>query len=219
MRYRTVTQPPRIVSDAELAEEERKRHADPVRYVLGLDLGKQQDYTALCVGTYIEGDSEALDVVHLERLPLGTSYIAQVDRVVDLFKREPLAGRCDLIVDATGVGRPVVDMMKDRNLRPLAVTITGGKRATETGHNEWSVPKIELVSTIQIALQNRSLRIADGLPFAGVLRDELAAFQMRVTDRANLTFDAISGHHDNLVVAVALCCWWIGVCPEAAALW
>jgi hypothetical protein len=46
---------------------------------------------------------------HLERFDLGTRYDAIVERVTTLFSRPPLAGGT-LAVDATGVGRPVVDL-------------------------------------------------------------------------------------------------------------
>ena len=72
---------------------------------------------------------------------------------------------------------------------------------------------------MQVALQNGALRIADGLPEAETLRDELAAFQMKVTDASNLTFDAMTGHHDDLTIATALCCWWVETQPERPALW
>ena len=81
------------------------------------------------------------------------------------------------------------------------------------------MPKADLVGSVQVALQNQALRVADALPFAEVLRDELASFQLKVTDKANLTFDAMTGHHDDLVVAVALCSWWVANAPQAADLW
>ena len=190
-----------------------------MRYVLGLDLGQTTDYTALAVGSYIAGDRKALDVVYLERLPLGTSYPDQVARVEDVLRRDPLRGRCRLVVDSTGVGRPVTDMFRERNLEPVEVTITSGSRSVETEPDEWSVAKQNLVGAVQVALQNQALRIADGLPEVETLRDELAAYQMRVTDHSNLQFDAVSGSHDDLVTAVALCCWWVETQPERPALW
>jgi hypothetical protein len=35
-----------------------------------------------------------------------------------------------LAVDATGVGKPVVDLLRERGLAPMAVTITGGDTVT-----------------------------------------------------------------------------------------
>ena len=47
-------------------------------------------------------------VGHLERLPLGTSYPAIVAHVGRLMTKLP--GRPELVIDYTGVGRPVFDM-------------------------------------------------------------------------------------------------------------
>ena len=67
-------------------------------------------------------------VRHLERMPLGTAYTAVTARVVELAQHKALVGNCRLVVDATGVGMPVVDML--RAARPgceiAAVLITGG---------------------------------------------------------------------------------------------
>jgi hypothetical protein len=96
-----------------------------VDYFVGLDLGQATDYTALAVLEKTEAlvTQQPRTVVrtyavrHLERLPLGTAYPAVVARTVALVAQPPLAG-CTLGVDMTGVGRPVVDML--RQARPRA---------------------------------------------------------------------------------------------------
>jgi len=65
-----------------------------------------------------------------------------VERVVQVAQSDALAGRCQMVVDATGVGRPVVDLL--RRARPgctiLPVTITGGeKESYDAGYHR--VPK------------------------------------------------------------------------------
>jgi hypothetical protein len=108
-----------------------------VRYFIGLDLGQRRDYTAIAVverlerpRPYGETEFEALLVRHAERLPLGTRYPAVVDRVRELTYLPELMGRCELIVDATGVGTPIVDLLRAERLGSslAAVTITSGGR-------------------------------------------------------------------------------------------
>ncbi len=48
---------------------------------------------------------------------------------------------------------------------------------------------------------------AKGLPEAEALQVELQAFQRRITERGHDAFQGI-GEHDDLVIAVALACWW-----------
>ena len=67
-----------------------------------------------------------IDVAYLSRLPLRMPYPDQIDRVAALLAQPPLANRADLVVDATGCGRPVIDMFVRAGLRPVSVTITGG---------------------------------------------------------------------------------------------
>jgi len=154
-----------------------------------------------------------LDVRHLERLPLGTPYPKVVERV-----RQALAQlstyRVALVVDATGVGMPVVDMLAQAGLGPIAISITGGN-SVSTEWGDWnvrriSVPKRDLVSTVQVLLQNQRLRIAEALPEATTLRKELVAFKVKISLNAHDSYgnDWREAPHDDLVLAVALPCWY-----------
>ena len=72
------------------------------RFIVGADIGQARDPTALAV---IEAEAEMILVRHLERLPLGTPYPDAVKRIGEVVQTLPGA---ELVVDATGVGRPVV---------------------------------------------------------------------------------------------------------------
>ncbi len=75
--------------------------------------------------------------------------------------------------------------------------------------NDWHVPKRDLVATLQILLQGKRLLVADALPDAAVLLQEMLNFQMKITAAANDVYGAWrEGAHDDLVLAVALACWW-----------
>src|SRR4051812_32912227 len=94
-------------------------------FLIGVDLGQSKDPTAIAVleRAEIKGSFDPvmyayrkiveLRLRHLERIPLGTSYVDVVDRVVRIAQFGPLAGRCRLVVDGTGAGRPVVDLLRD----------------------------------------------------------------------------------------------------------
>lgn len=183
------------------------------KYFVGLDLGQAQDYTALCViekhGMKVEESS--YHVRHLQRWQLGTSYPTIVASVADMLKRPPLAeGNVPLAIDATGVGRPVVDLFSREKLkaRLRPIMITGGDSVTRDGIFT-RVPKRELVSTVQVGLQTSRLKIATALPEAATLTRELQNFQCKITDAANDTYGAWrEGTHDDLVLAVALALWF-----------
>src|SRR5262245_46408789 len=98
-------------------------------YFVGLDLGQRQDYTALSVierhgrevanptAAQREKPSAMYLVRHLKRYELGTPYPAIVADVAATLQKEPLnQSRSTLVLDATGVGTPVVDMFKREQL-------------------------------------------------------------------------------------------------------
>lgn len=114
-----------------------------------------------------------------------------------------------MVVDATGVGRPVIDQMRAGGLDPVAVTITSGK-ATKQERGGWKLPKIELLRPLVTAVEGGRLKISAGLPYAEALMLELRAFERRVTRHANEQFEG-RGEHDDLVIAAALVCWRGGV--------
>ena len=170
-------------------------------YVVGADLGQAQDYTALAAVELVE---DGIHPRHLERLALGTPYPAVATRIAALV--QSLTG--DLVVDATGVGRPVIDILRDNGLNPVAVSITGGQSITFDG-DLWRVPKRTLVRALVVAFEAGRLKVARGLRFAGALERELRAFERRISARGHDSYGAVgAGAHDDLVIAVALAVWW-----------
>lgn len=191
------------------------------RYFVGLDLGQRQDFTALAVLERVETKGEwdawrmaykkdvTLRLRHLERVPLGTPYPEVVARVRRLLQTEAMGGHCDLVVDATGVGRPVVEMLELADLgcwvRP--VVVTGGRHESVEGG--WAhVPKRDLMSRLQVLLQGDRLKIAERLEYSAALVKEMAEMRVKVTQAGNEQYGAWrKGAHDDMVFAVALACW------------
>lgn len=190
------------------------------RYFVGLDLGQAQDYSALVVlerpvvpvGTPRHLRRPAYDLRYLHRWPLGTAYPAIVKDVRTLLQQPPLPNSI-LMVDQTGVGRAVVDMLAE-GLRGqvtcmfMPVTITAGQQATVSDTGCFNVPKKILVGTLQVLLQSRRLRIGRSLPGAAALVKELENFRIKITNARQESFEAWrASQHDDLVLAVALAAW------------
>lgn len=194
------------------------------RYFVGLDLGQSQDHTAIAVvqraelkGTY-DGmvhawrKAAALRLRYLERMPLGIPYPEMVDRVREVVEHRELAERCTLVVDGTGVGRPVVDLLQDAKLgcNILPVTITGWGAETSV-HGYYGVPKRDLITNLQVLLQQKKLQVAAGLEHGPLLVKEMAEMQVRVTPAGRELYGTWrEGQHDDLTFAVALACWGVG---------
>ncbi|TAM33683.1 MAG: hypothetical protein EPN68_00995 [Rhodanobacter sp.] len=142
---------------------------------------------------------------HLERLPLGSTYPSQVEHVVGLLCRDPLA-RCgaSTYIDGTGVGRAVVDLFKQTRMKRMhAVVITAGAGVTRTAEG-WHVSKLELISRMQALLHSGALLIEPELSDAATLARELQDFRVSFSAAGNPIFGARSGAHDDLVLAAAL---------------
>ncbi len=181
-------------------------------YFVGLDLGQAQDYTAITVLEKPEkkGEQPEYHVRHLERLPLGTPYPSIVEYVAKLIQTPQLKGKTHLIVDATGIGAPVVDMFKNAGLSPIAITITGGGSVTGSDSEGYHVPKRDLVGILQVLFQSGRLKVAEALPMAKVLIEELLNFKVKINiQTAHDSYEAWrEGTHDDLVLSVALVAWY-----------
>jgi hypothetical protein len=130
-----------------------------------------------------------------------------VRHVGDLLERSPLRGATELVIDATGVGRPVVDMIRQAKLEPVAITIHGGDAVTF--ENGWRVPKRDLVSIVQVLLQTDRLKFAADLPIVGTLVQELLAFRVKISEAGHDSYGSWrEGAHDDLVLALACAVWW-----------
>jgi hypothetical protein len=186
-----------------------------MRFIIGLDLGQSQDSTALAILERIEGEQPEgaatwrvpahYECRHLHRFALGTRYPAIVESVGQLMQMDALKDQCRLVIDATGVGRPVCDMFKDAGMIYTGVTITGGHAESGDGFM-YSVPKRLLVSTLQALLQSERLKVAPN-PLRETLITEMLAFQVTITESANDTYAGRTGTHDDMVLAVALAAW------------
>ena len=203
------------------------------KWIVGVDLGTAVDYTAVSILEDVHG---VLDwntpeerhtntglvpqkpehrgyVRHLQRYELGLSYPQIIDRVIELLSRPPLCGDGDnpaaeLVVDDSGVGRPVSDMLVDRGLKPVRVTIVGGMKAEPKFGNRWHVPKELLITGLDAALHAGTLIIAKELTESHALKNELVDFRRTVSGAGRASFSARSGQHDDLILSVAISNWW-----------
>ena len=188
-------------------------------FYFGLDLGQMSDSTALAVVQYHEADysvpaqhyvGEMLELRHIEKVPLMTAYDRIVAGVRTRMMQPAFLGRSELVIDAGGVGRAVLDIFKASGMKPVAVTITGGDRAVHTELGEWHVPKRDLVAGLQVLLQSNPsrLQIAQDVPHAAEFVKELLAFKMKIDPKtAHDSYEGGGGVHDDIVLAVALACW------------
>jgi hypothetical protein len=209
--------------------EVRERNA----WVVGVDLGKSVDSTAIGImhhtikgagtgkadhatKTWRQDSVQRFDLVHLQRLPLGMNYVAQAHAIGELMLREPLkSAKAKLVIDQSGVGAGVVDLMEANGLRPIRLQITAGSEQTQEG-NIFRVAKTILISKLEAAMHSKELRVASALTEAESLRDELRDFQRHVTASGANTWSARAGKHDDIVLAVSYGIWWATSGPRTS---
>jgi hypothetical protein len=209
-------------------------------FYIGLDLASLSDFTGICIlqhVRYVSVDEHAIvrdpsqappldepakpamepsrdefHVRHIERVRMN--YVDQIahlkTRITQVAKETP--NTPDLVVDETGVGRPIVDMLRAENVAPIIpVTITGGMHVTKA-NGSWHVPKRDLASTIKALLGTDQLKIVEGQKHSNTLQQELQNFRVKVNmSSGHDSYEAGAWRenpYDDLVLSTALACWW-----------
>jgi len=195
---------------------------------VGLDLGSAVDYSALAVvervyvlppmislgqwwrtpDVYQRAVREERHVRHLQRWERGTPYPSVVADVRALMASDALKDGL-LVLDATGVGRAVLDMFKEGGDRlgcsfPIPITITSGNT-----RNGWNMPKQDLIAAVQAPLQQGRLKVAESLALAPILERELVNFRLKIGPSGREAVDIARGDetgHGDLSTALMLAC-------------
>ncbi len=203
---------------------------------LGVDLAQSQDFSAL-VGLEhrpgMQGTTYATRMIERWR---GRSY-TELPRLVHQAEtklRQTIANEFfdqhgsaihpwhdvgyTLVVDATGVGAPVVDALNDAGLQPVPIIITGGFEVNSREGGGYAVPKSDLVAAVQLLLEQHRLLIPKDLPHAATLTSELASFRYEIGATGHVRYGAGpvgsadrswrgDGSHDDLLLATAVAAW------------
>lgn len=183
-------------------------------HVIGIDLASVTDFTAVSVLRRSSSLPRSYLCRYLERW--REPYPVTVERVAKLANAPPLRDAV-LAADATGVGQPVIDMLRAAlpGRTVIGITITFGSQPTR-GHTplDCRCPKKVLVSNLQVLFGQKRLTYSRELPLMKALQDELAAFRVKITANANETFEHWRERdHDDLVLSLAMAAWVGEVLP------
>lgn len=199
-----------------------------MKYTVSVDLGQMNDFTAISILEEVltsKADPSIPDLEagrrgplefdtiynlrHLERPALRTPYPDIVDRIKEIMAAPALEGKAILVVDATGVGRPVLDMMRREGLSPIGITITGGKSAAASDDG-YHIPKLDLAMALQVLFGSSRLKIAKGMALTEPFIKEMEAFQAKIKANGTASYEAWrESDHDDLVLSVAMAAWWV----------
>lgn len=161
---------------------------DPThRYVIGWDIAKSRDWSVVTV-IDIDARIENRAVPHVAHFDRFNSlrYDIQVDRVAGIWKK--YGGY--VLLDSTGLGDPVYDMLQRKGIPSAPYVFTN--RSKEM-----------LIQNLAIGIQTQDI----SYPEIDVLLQELGAYQYQMTDSGRMTYSAPEGDHDDCVVSLSLAAW------------
>jgi hypothetical protein len=154
-------------------------------YVVGVDWGKSEDFTAISVVSLT-----TMQEVHLERFN-KIDYVFQAKRLAAVAARfKPVV----IVAEANAMGTPIIDRLargdSEHGIPPLPI-----QPFTTTNES-----KKQIVENLALALENLNLRI---LPDE-TANEELRAFEIRTLPSGKTAYGAPEGVHDDTVIARCL---------------
>lgn len=195
-------------------------------YCLSQDLGRMGDYhgqilteTKIKVRGRTEmargWDEEAhQDVIYPEIVVRWInrnqlSYDKLIDDTIMRLQNPQVFENCWHVVDATGVGLPTIDYMRRQGLKPVGIWISSGSSARPTDYG-YTVPKLELINALQLALTSGMIKFSQGLDAAMVkqLLHEFQTFKDKRSDGGGMEAWR-EKDHDDLVLSLAMNVWWV----------
>jgi len=172
--------------------------------LLGWDVAQTTDSSIIAVVAY-DGNPAMYWVRRIVKLPKGMSYDKQVKAVKEMFFQYQSPR---LIIDRTGVGLPICDMIVAGGLQPVQVSLTSGDLVNKPEPGKVNLPKKDMVAAITKVIQERRLRVVAGCENAALFKTELKAFQLKVSASGHNTYNAAPGQHDDTITAIGLCLWY-----------
>ena len=157
--------------------------------ILGLDLGKNQDYTAVVVMT---GAGRVLWVDRWNRVDWDVT----IERICGLAKK----WKSVVVMDVSNVGSPIFDRLRGEDFELYPVEL----------HSP--AVKTDLIVLLQMAFEQATIELVS--PQANwVTREEealiaeLFSYEAKLTRGGHISYGAPKGLHDDLVIALALAQW------------
>lgn len=147
-------------------------------YVVGVDLGRHEDFTVISVGKIRECRQ-----VYMERFN-QTDWDYIKDRIRSVHYKY---NKGAIIIDSTGYGDPIYEDL-------------GKEGLNITGYHINAASKPKLIENLQIMLENSVIQLLKDKQ----LELEMNAYTYTLLPSGNVRFEAPKGFHDDCVISVAL---------------
>jgi len=150
-------------------------------YVIGVDLAKVQDYTVLAV--YDRSTNEQVYQDRFNKL----DWNFQKEKIRTIAK---LYNNALCVVDATGIGDPIVDDLLRSGVSVLPFKLTNQS-------------KKEIIEKLSIWIEQRFIKMIN----LAETVTEFNNFTYDISSNGNIRYNAPVGFHDDIVIAHALAVW------------
>jgi len=148
------------------------------QYIIGVDWGRQNDFTVLSVI-----DIQTQELVYLDRFN-QIEYVIQSGRLkalCDRFKPDTI------IAEENSIGAPIIEQLRRMGLPVRGFMTTNASKAA-------------IIDGLALAFEQGSIKILNDV----VLVNELQAYEMERLPSGTLRYGAPQGQHDDCVIALAL---------------
>ena len=180
-------------------------------FILSLDPAQLRDWSALAaVDMQYRKEEERFgyDLVAMNRKQ-GLPYDQIVDWVVRTTKNPAFNQRQppEFLLDSTGVGVAVRDMLAAKGVRLKAITITSGESYSRQGPI-FHVGKARLIGTFLGAFDAGKVRVNPNMPIWPAVEREMLSFRAEMSAQGRLKMEAEQGENDDMLFALAMAVWY-----------
>ena len=147
-------------------------------------------------------------VRQIERPEAGARLTEVVELVEDLCSKSlgSTGGRISVLLNVSACGRPPVDLLTARHLKPIPIVTTQAD-AVRRHRGTIHVPRQEMMSILSILMADRRLQAPREAPNAEALADQMREFRAKSKPKS-----ALEPWHEEdtgeLVMALMLAVWW-----------
>lgn len=152
------------------------------RFVLAVDFAKSVDYTVMYVMDLDDGSC-----AYYKRMN-KTDYRIVIREAANVCKSY---NNCDMIFDATGVGQGLADFIANEDVIAHPFTFTNDSKS-------------EIINALALSIEYQEITI----PNIVTVKNELSVFSFDITRTGKITYNAPSGHHDDVVCSLAMANWF-----------
>ncbi len=172
------------------------------RYIISVDIGKHNDYTAIFV---IEREGRDYHVIKIDRWR-RQDHTYLISKLLELQRHPKMkSGEIAFVIDATGVGDAMLDFIREAGIPAIGINIHGGFDTTMSS-GRISASKNDLVFCLQNIFEHHRIKVADTIKLWAEVQKELMTFSPKVNQNTgHVSYEAIrSRDHDDLVMSLAM---------------